>query len=160
MSSHPVCRKLETKKNKTNTFELKKAAAEQNTAGHTKVLLLLLRRAMVSEANAGSRKRSLRERDRDRESEEEEDEDSDELEETSSAGSASISEAASRSETPVGASVSGSSASVHHLGLARRGRRGGRKRGGPGPAGGRNPKLVFKCAGWWKEDHAQVCSAV
>lgn len=102
---------------------------------------------MVSEAGVGSRKRNLRDRERElRDSDEEDDEFSDV--ETSSAGSTSISETASRSETPVGtSSVSGSGA-----GAGRRKGRGRKRLQGPVPG---RPKMVFKCSGYWKEDHGQ-----
>ena len=98
---------------------------------------------MVSEM----RKRTTKEKEA-RESDEEEefsDDFNDREEETSSIGSTSVSEATSRSETPVGTSS---------VNVSRRPRKGRRK--GPHVMG-RSSKLQYKCVGFLKEDHGQVC---
>lgn len=67
----------------------------------------------------------------------------------------------SRSETPVSTATAGvGSSNLGALGAAggpKRGKKGNKKPGPLGPVtGAKNPKLNYKCTGYWKEDHSHV----
>lgn len=79
--------------------------------------------------------------------------------ESSSISSSSVSETASRSETPVSTATAGvGSSNLGALGTGggpKRGKKGNKKPGPIGPVtGAKNPKLNYKCTGYWKEDHS------